>query len=620
MKKEDLDKLEEEISALSDDELKLRDVYLRKIASGEMYGPLVGYPNIDKPWLQWFDEDFLLKKVNKTSIYENLKILNKKNMKKTAISYFGRKYTYKNLIEKIDKLAASFANLGLKKGDIVTLALPNIPENVFIFYALNKIGAIANFIDLRLKDENLINAINVTGSKMIFVCDMFLNNFYEVKERTSIKTAIIVSPGNSLPTLIKPLYEMKQEKYELKHGTMTYKEFESFSSKSTHIDYIPNEDDPICILHTSGTTGLPKGVVLTNKAFNEMALQVRYGGLKYSKNDKFLNQVPPFLAYNILAAVNNPLQAGLEIVMLPDYKPEEFAKNIIKHKPQHAIAGPADWSNFLDNEKKLDKKNVDLSFLVSMISGSDKIDEVKKEKINEFFKRHNCNEKILEGYGLTEIGAAAVMNVPQRNVLGSVGIPLRSVNICIYDNDNECELSYNQEGEICLSSDTEMKEYFNNEVATENMKRLHKDGKYYLHTGDLGYVDKSGNLYLKGRIKRVIIRHDGIKINPYMLEDIITEIPEIKNCCVVGVTNREMGYGSLPMVNVSLKEGINISDEDIINKIKTICESKLSQKYLPYDYKIWDELPLTEVGKVDFRKITKINEEELDTKTLKLQK
>lgn len=620
MNKEDLKKLKEEISKLNDEELRKRDIYLRKIAIGQLYGPNVGYASIDKPWLKYFDEDVLLLSPKKKSVYSNLILNNINNNEGIAISYYGRKYTYNDLFYNVNIISNSLIKLGIKKGDIVTLALPNIPENVFIFYALNKIGAVGNFIDLRLKQENLINAINVTNSKLIFACDLFIDNLYEVINSTTIENTVMVSVSNSFPTILKVLYNLKNKKKELKHSTLKYNDFKKLGYNSEIYNYSPNENDPVCILHTSGTTGLSKAVVLTNKAFNEMALQVRYGGLKYNYGDKFFNQVPPFLAYNILAAVNNPLQMGLEVVMLAEYNPEEFAKNLIKYKTEHAIAGPADWSNFLDYSNEIDKNNIDLSFLVSMISGSDKIDEVKKEELNKLFSRHNNKEKILEGYGLTEIGAAAVMNIPSHVVSESVGIPLRTVNICIYDNENNTELSYYEEGEICLTSNTIMDKYFDNIEETNKMKRLHPDGKYYLHTGDLGYVDENGNLFLKGRIKRVIVRHDGIKINPYMLEDIISEIDEIKNVCVVGITNPEKGYGSVPIVNVSLKESNKLSDEEIISKIKEVCDTKLSEKYIPYSYKIWDELPLTKVGKIDFRTIIKINEDEINQKLLKKQK
>lgn len=504
---------------------------------------------------------------------------------------------------KIDTVANSFLSMGIKKGDIVTLSLPNTPENVFCLYALNKIGAVCNFIDLRLKGEKLIDAIESTGSTTIVTTDLFLENLDKVVNLTNLKNVIIGSPFDSLPAVKKALVSLKQKKLEMKNfDTILWKDFEKKGLKSYSFDFNPDLDDSICILHTSGTTGNPKGVVLTNRNFLEMALQGSNGGLIYKKGDVFLSQVPPFLAYNVLSATNNPLSMGLQITMLPDYNPEKFAENILKYKPQHVIAGPADWSSFLTCDKLKGKK---LDFLSSMISGSDKIDEETKKKINNILHEHGCKNEILEGYGMTEIGAAAVMNVPHHNVPNSVGIPLRNVNLCIWDNDSKSEVGYGVEGEICLSGPTVMKEYFNMDKETKMLKQVHEDGTTWIHTGDIGYLDEKGNLFLKGRIKRVIVRHDGIKISPYDIEKVLNANENVLSCCVVGIDNEELGYGSIPIANIVLK---NKELEDVtIKELYSSCKKELGNKYQPNDIIALDELPLTDVGKVDYRKIQEMD-------------
>lgn len=605
MEKEDLIAYKKKTAELTEEEFKQRDLYLKGLADGTLQGSPIGIPSIDKPWLKFFDNDFLLKNINNISIYSNLINNNKDNLDSVAISYFGKNYTYRDLIMKIDIVANSFLNLGIKNGDIVTLSLPNTPENVFCLYALNKIGAICNFIDLRLKGEKLIDAIESTESTTIVTTDLFVNNLDEIVSSTHLKNVIIGSPFDSLPPALKALASLKKPKSKLKNfDAMYWKEFEKKGLKTISYEYEPCLESPVCILHTSGTTGNPKGVILTNKNFLEMSLQVSDGGLVYNKGDVFLSQVPPFLAYNVLAATNNPLSMGLKITMLPDYNPEKFADNILKYKPNHVIAGPADWSSFLKSEIL---KGKDLSFLSSMISGSDKIDEEIKKKINNILHEHGCKGEILEGYGMTEIGAAAVMNIPQHNVADSVGIPLRNVNICIWDNENDRELSYGAEGEICLSGPTVMKEYLNMPEETSLLKKVHADGSVWIHTGDLGYLNEDGNLFLKGRIKRVIIRFDGIKISPFDIEKIISKHENVLNCCVVGIDNEEMGYGSVPIANIVLKN--NELEEKTKMELFEMCKQELGEKYQPQDFVVLDSMPLTDVGKVNYRKVQELDEE-----------
>ena len=389
-----------------------------------------------------------------------------------------------------------------------------------------------------------------------------------------------------------------------------WKQFEAIGKTSQkEFEYEPTYDDIACIMHTSGTTGKPKGVKLSNRVFVEMASQVYYSGLKHGEDGGvFLNQMPTFLAYNILSATNNILYMGLTIDFLPDYKPEKFSKNLLKHKPNHVITGASDWNSFI-TDPKIAKS--DLSFLVTAISGSDKIDEIKKTQINERLHNGGCPEHIMEGYGMTEVGAAAVLNIPNKTVPNSVGVPLRNVNLCIYDNDKQEELGYDQVGEICFSGPILMDGYYKNEEETKNIMRTHEDGTCWIHSGDIGYITNEGVLFIKGRIKRIIVTFEGFKVSPYDLEKVITSTGLVKSCCVTGVKDRENGSGAVPVANIVLKD--NIANVDaVIEAIRQKCKSELGERYQPHEFIVHEELPLTDVGKVDFRKLTELNEAYFD--------
>ncbi len=603
MDKESLIKLKEKLSKLDEVEEKKRDLYLKKIADGTIQGPIVGYPEIDKVWLRNYTDQAIFTNKFNGNIIDYLKEKNANNLDDVAIEYFTTKYKYKEFFEKVDNIAKSFLEAGVKKGDSVTIALPNIPEYYFAVYGLNSIGAIANIIDLRLKDEKLINNINKSNSKFFVGCDLFINNLLEVKDKTKINKIVVTSPSDSLNLILKGLYSLNNKnRYPKTEGMISWDSFYKLGLNSKiNNTYISSKDDIAAILYTSATTGDAKAVTFKNSNFNAMAEQLKNSGFNIKQGDKFLNQVPTFLAFNIFVASHFPFSMGVKMRLLPDYQPDIFYKNIAKYKPNHTIAGPADWGSFVDNYDKAKNKNY--SYLKTMVSGSDKFPTERKDIVDELFKNGGSKFKVTEGYGMSEVGAAAVSNLPQINVKNSVGIPMIDVNVCIYDNDNDCELEYNNEGEICFSGPTVMMEYYNDQDTTNEVLKKHKDGKIWMHSGDLGYMNKDGSIFLKGRLKRMIPRYDGIKISPLDIEHAIEHNQYVAKCCVVGVTDKEHSNGEIPVAYIVLKDNIKESDNEIFDSIMNSCKEKLSDNYLPKDFQIIEDLPLTSVGKVDYRSL-----------------
>ena len=355
-------------------------------------------------------------------------------------------------------------------------------------------------------------------------------------------------------------------------------------------------------MYTSGTSGLPKGVIHTNNTFNNMATQTKYLNVDYVKGERFMNQVPPFLAYNLILSTHMPLSLGLDIIMLPDYEPDKFAEHVMKYKINHVLAGPADWTNFLENDN-VNRKN--LSHLKLMASGSDKINPKTKDDINAKISSRGGEHKVLEGYGQTEVGSAAVTNLPNLDVRDSVGVPYPKMSVAIFDDDNN-ELPYGSIGNICITGPTMMSGYYNNEEETKETMQKHADGTVWVHTGDIGYMDERGVLFLKGRKKRLIIRHDGIKISPSDIEKVVDALDCVCASCVVGVDDLKHGSGHVPYVNVVKSPDTSLTDNQILEAIKEECGKKLTEKYCIDKIEILDEFPLTPVGKVDYRKLEKI--------------
>ncbi len=562
---------------------------------------LTGYPSIDKPWLKYYSKETINTPLPEGTAYEYLLEKNRNIGADTALIYFGARISYSKMFEYIENVAGAFSSLGVKQGDIVALALPNIPENIYCVYGLNKLGAIADMIDLRSKGDTLLHYLNESEATIAVICSLFAENTFEILSQTNINKLIIVSPFDSLVAPLRFVMNFKANKLSMPECAMNWKRFMSLADGKPAI--AGTSSDVACIFHTSGTTGRPKGVMLTNYAFNAMALNIKGSGLRCVAGEVMMNQVPPFLAYNALCTTHLSLAEHFQMILLPDYRPDKFASNIIKLKPNYLVAGPADWNNFLV-EPSLKGKRVDLSFLLSLISGSDSMSQKSKDAVNNLIRANGCTVKIQEGYGMTEIGAGACANVPQRNINGSVGIPLPYNNFRIYDNDADKELPYGEVGEICMSGPTMMKGYYKMPEETAKVLKMHKDGTVWLHSGDLGYISEDGNVYLEGRLKRIIIRHDGIKVSPFSLEKTIMKHSNIAACCVVGSFDIDHQMGQVPVAYLVLKH----RERSTITEVQKLCEQEHSTDYLPHNFKVLESLPLTPNGKVDYLALEKMAE------------
>lgn len=592
MKKEDLINLKRQISELSDEEKKQRDLYLRDLASGVLQGPPVGYSSIDKQWLKYYPRKSLLVDIPKKTAFQF--VYDKyKDSNLTAFQYFKRNITYKEFFNNVEKVAKSLKSKGVKPGDIVTMALPTTPEMVYIFYAINRIGAVTNAIDPRLKKDDISKILVETNSNCLFMVDLFID---EVKD-LEIDNIIEVSPLESLPIPIKMISSIKNKKTH-NDGIISWKKFlNDGNNYDKSIDFPFKENYPVTIVHTGGTTGFPKGVVLVNENFNAMALTQEISEYNLKEKDTFLTFLPPFIAYCLVNAIHDPLYLGFKNVLIPSFTPEDFPKLMKKYKPNHVLSGPILWDLFI-KDKDIDK--MDLSYLKSAISGGDVLNVELEREINEFFKQHNSSHYLSQGYGMTEVSAAAVYSFDDCYKEGSVGIPYIKNVISVFSPETLDELQVGETGEICISSPTIMKEYYGNLKATNDIIKIHPDGKKYLHTGDLGTIDKDGNVYIIGRMKRMIVR-SGNKLFPSNIETLILGDERIENCVVVAMPNELERH--VPVAFVKIKESEKGNEESISNNICSNVLNTMPDVNVPYKVFFVDEFPLTKINKIDYKEL-----------------
>lgn len=614
MTKEELIKLKEDIAHLSPDELKIRDLYLRELASGEMQGPPVGYASIDKPWLKYYEKQVLMSDIPQKTAYRYIYDNNIKNLDKNAFDFFGRKIKYKDFFENIDIVSNVLTNYGVKKGDIVSIAMPSFPETFYLFYAISKIGAIANMIDPRTSSDGIKGYVKETHSSLLFVLDSIEDKTNNIKADTAIRDIVTISPANSLPSVLSYLYKLKAKKQSenLNWKNFLEKYYQKNQPKNVELPY--EKDRPLVIVHTGGTTGISKGVILTDDNINSASYQCETAGYDFQSKHNWLNIMPPFIAYGVGNGLHLPLACGMEVILIPSFDPSKFDKLLLKYKPNHMVGVPSHYGHLMESKKL---RNKDLSFIIAPTVGGDKMDEELEKKLNLYFQEHNCDYKIVKGYGLTEVNAAvAACTSNITNELGSVGIPFPKTNISIFEPETERELGYGEIGEICITGPNTMKEYYNNSKETENILKIHKDGKLWVHSGDLGYITSNGNLYIIDRIKRMIIRHDGFKIFPTMIEDVIKKLSFVKDCKVVGVKDIDYSQGKLPVAHIILHEGISWND-NIKNELYRVCEKELPEYCQLKDIVFDDEFPLTPIGKVDFKKMEMLDEEKIKKLILK---
>lgn len=566
---------------------------------------LTGYPSIDKPWYKYYSKDAINAEIPQCSVYENIWNNNKNHLNNTALNYFGRKISYREFFANIEKAARAFTGLGVKHGDVVTMIALTIPESIYSFYALNRIGAAANIVDPRLNYEHIDELVKATKSGWIITMDIVAEKVKPFKNNPDIGKIISISAKSSMPFLAGIAYSVKTRGKVKSNDFMTWQEFiSSYDSDFKDAEYKP--DTTAAIVYTGGTTGIYKGVMLSDKAFNTVAVQCANLSFNYERGNKFLDIMPLFASYGIVTGLNAPLSCGYTNVIVPFFNYKQFDKLILKYKPS-AVIGVPQFYETLSKSKRL--KKADLSFLEFAAAGADTMNINTEMLVNRFFNEHNSKYNIANGYGMTEVGSTAVSSHGKINKPGSVGVPHCKTIVSVFKPDTDEELRYNEEGEICFYTPAAMLGYFNNAEETAKVLQMHSDGKIWVHSKDIGYIDEEGFVFVKGRIKRMIIRPDGHKVFPSAIENIIGSHEYVDSCAVVGVDNKTGDNGQWPYAFIVLKEEYR-GKREAIEEIKNYCGRKiLSERDAAEFFAEIAEIPMTGMSKVDYRTLEKMAKE-----------
>ena len=543
--------------------------------------------------------------------YEEVYKAAKKKPDVSAYEFQGRKTKYRDFVRKIERTAASFSAIGIKTGDRVTICMPNTPQAVDSFYALNRIGAVPAMIHPLSAVEEIKFYLTETKSKAIVTLDIFYEKIRKAAELADLPVTIIVAsikdelpfPKNMLYPLTvknKPAIDRRTE------NTIKWAEFIREGKKLTQLaERNARFDDDAVILFSGGTTGKTKGILLTNMNINALALQTGAAAGFSLDGLRMLSVMPLFHGFGLGIGIHTPLIHGGTCILVPQFSVKTYADLIKKEKPNVLPGVPTLFEALL---RTRGLQGFDMSFIRGMFCGGDSLSIELKRKVDAFLREHNASIQIREGYGTTECVTASCLTPYDYYKEGSIGVPFPDTYYKIVKPSTNEKLPPNHDGEICISGPSVMKGYLDNPEETAETLRNHGDGRIWLHTGDLGMMDEEGFIYFKQRLKRIIIV-SGFNVYPSQVENAIDVHPDVMYSCAVGVPDEYKMHKVKAFV--VLRSGVE-PDDRIREEILENCRRKVFRYAVPYEIEFRDELPKTLVGKVAYR----VLEEEIN-ETLK---
>ena len=584
--------------------------------------------SIRAPWRRFYDGEKEHLEYPDFSAYKLIEYTASKHLNNISYNYYGNTKTYHEFLKQIDEVARSLKAIGVKHKDVVSICMPNTPEGIISFYAVNKIGAIASMIHPLSAENEIKHYLNISKSEWLITVDFTMNKVESIIRDTKVKKVISVGVGESMPTIVKSLYAASNVSQAIKHlNPIPYLNGENAESKSRTLgwreflrlgkDYTKEIDDDFkgkdiaAILYSGGTTGTPKGVKLTNLNLNASAMQNFEHVACLHDKDKVLAIMPIFHGFGLSVCIHCVQYFGGTSILLPQFNAKTFDKIMKKYEPNVVVGVPTLFEAMLSNKNF---RLMNLKYLTCVISGGDSLSTDLKTRFDEWLAKHHSPAVIREGYGLTECCAASCFTPLNYYRPGSIGIPYPDTYYKIVAEGTEKELPYGNSGEIVIHGPTVMDGYIHNRKETKQTLRKHKDGRVWLHTGDEGYMDEDGFVYFKGRLKRMIIT-SGYCVYPNNIENVIDSHPKVKASCVIGIPHPYKV--TVAKAFVVLDEGVEESDE-ILDSIKELVEKNLARFSWPYEYEFRKELPKTLVGKIAYNVL--IHEEELKRKDRSFEK
>lgn len=519
----------------------------------------------------------------------------------TACIFMGKALSYKQLLSEVRLTADAFSALGVTDGDRVVLALPNLPQTLTAFYALNRIGAVPVMLHPLSAPNRLVACLKENNSSVAVCFDLLYGAFGKALEESGVKVKVLMTSVKSQLSLFgKAYYSLKNRKKlsALKecNNFIPWDEFLKSAQRQETVSHNGEKDDLAAIIYSGGTSGTTKGVMLTNANFNALSAQTNaVSGCKSIAGMKMLALMPLSHGFGLGVGMHTPLTNGAASVLIARFTPKSYAEILKKNKPEFIFGVPTLFENMINAEAF---KTLELSFLRGVFCGGDSLSPDLKRRFDGFLEAHGASVQIREGYGASECLAVSCLTPPHAYREGSIGLPVPNTSFKIVKPETEETLPFGEIGEIVINGPTVMKGYMNEPKETASALRVHSDGKMWLHTGDLGTMDTEGFVYFKQRMKRMIIS-SGYNIYPSQLENVINSHPKVKESCVIGVKDPYRIQRVKAFVVPA--EGQNGDLEGLEKELKEFFALNIAKYAIPREIEFKTALPRTAVGKTDYR-------------------
>lgn len=556
----------------------------------------------EAPWLKYYEELNYPKNIvyPELTLYGLLKESVNKYPNYYAYEYFGVKVTYKKFDEKIKRCAMSLQKIGVTKKDTLTILMPNIPEAIIMFYACNMIGAVANMVHPLSSEGEIEFCLNKAKSNYILTLDALYDKLYAIKNKVELKKIILSKVNESMPMVTSSLFWLTKGRKIKKENNYTKNviKWKDFIYEGRNEDLILSNKgakELAVILYSGGTTGTPKGIMHSSHNFNVSAFQNRIVCPGVEPGNCILSIMPIFHGFGLAICFHTVLAAGMKAIIIPKFAPGDFGKLIKTYKPNFILGVPTLFEALLQTELRPNG----LSFVKTFVAGGDTLNSELQERINLFFKEHGCQSEIRVGWGMTECVSSATVTPAGNFLPGSIGIPNPDNYVKIVKPNTEENAYYDEDGEICVSGPTVMMGYVDDKEETKLTLRKHEDGKLWLHTGDMGSMNKDGMVFFKSRIKRMIIS-SGYNVYPNHVENVINSHPKVLTSIVIGGPHPYKG--EIVKAYVVLKPNFK-ENAKIDNEIREHCKKNLAKYMLPVTIDYRETLPTTKLGKSDYRNV-----------------
>ena len=553
--------------------------------------------NKEKPWIKYYTRTPESLNYYQGSMYDYVKESAIKNEKRTAYTYYGLGVSYRGFLRRVDRIAAALTQFNIVENECVTICMPNTPESIALIYAINKIGAIANIIHPLSSTKDIKRALDETNSGVLFCSDSSMQNARDIK----VKHFILVPNSTSLIKFKKMIYNIK-ESVNLKLGKNMISWSDFISYKTLDDPYKKRKaNDPAAIIYSGGTTGKPKGIILSNLNFNAMALQTMNVCDGLNPGSSVLAALPIFHVFGLALCIHTTLVCGMTAILVPKINTKKINSELKKYKPNIYPAVPSLLTMSL---KGADPGSSGLKYIKTVVVGGDYLSPQTKAEFEKFLKDHGSNGVVKVGYGLSEASGFCCSTAPIEEKYvqnGTLGVPNPDIIVKAFEPNSDIEKSYNDVGEICVTGPTVFMGYINEDKETKNTLVKHTDGKVWLHTGDLGYIDKNGFVYYTSRLKRMIISN-GYNIYPIELEEIIKKCKYVEDCTVVAVPHKIKSQ--TPKAVIVLKKDV----EDTLavrSEIRKYCMDNIARYAIPTEFEYRKDIPKTAIGKVAYRDLQK---------------